>query len=63
MFKIVGFSNFNLLWVSDIIVCEHIKNEKDGKTMLDALNNKVSRYSTYYYKIVPQDHKLYIWEL
>jgi hypothetical protein len=60
--KIVAYSNFDSETVNDVLVADNITNSERAETMLKALNDKVTEYSTYYFKIVPDDYKLYVWE-
>lgn len=59
--KVIGTSNFDEETTSDRLVCENV-NEHYGKIIVDALNTRGGNYSMYFYKLVPDDHKLYEWE-
>jgi hypothetical protein len=57
--KIIGVDNFNRESVADFLVCENVANERVGQTMVDALNRESGDYGSYFYKLVPADHKLW----
>jgi hypothetical protein len=60
--KIIGSSNYDKETVNDILVADHITDERDGKIMTDALNANASNYSHYFYSLMPDDYVLYKWE-
>ena len=59
--KIIGSSNFDDEMVSDLLVCENV-NEHFGEKIVKLLNDKGDDYSTYYFKLKPDDYKLYEFE-
>ena len=60
--KIVQVDNFNRDTVSDKLIAENV-NEYFGKFLVEALNKKyVDDYSPEYYRLMPDDYKLYKWE-
>lgn len=59
--KIIAKSNFDSETVSDVLVCENVK-ETYIKDIVDALNAKVSEHSRYFFEAKPDDYKLYVWE-
>jgi len=57
--KIICTDNFDRESISDRLVCENI-SEYYGKIIVDFLNEKWGGdYGPNYYKLVPDDHKLY----
>lgn len=61
--KIISVDNFNRETVSDILVCENIEAKQYGDCMVKALNDKFSgEDASRYYRLVPNDHKLYKFE-
>lgn len=58
MAKVIGISNFNLESVSDTLIHENM-NEEIAKKEVELLNSKCHDFSTYYYKVVPDDYVLY----
>lgn len=58
MAKVIGISNFNLESVSDILIREGM-SEEEAKEEVELLNSKAHDHSTYYYKVVPDDYKLW----
>jgi hypothetical protein len=59
--KVIGHSNFDLDNVSEVLVCENIK-QSYADILVKALNDRSGENATYYYSVVPDDHKLYRWE-
>lgn len=60
--KIIAVSNFDDESVSDRLVAENIKSEMEARHMAGALNAVTGPNSADYFKVVPDDHKLYQWE-
>lgn len=57
--KIICVDNFNREIYSDRLICENI-HEITGKEVVEFLNNKYSGESSAdYYKLVPDDYKLF----
>lgn len=57
--KIIRVDNFDRETVADRLVAEKV-GEVEGKVMRDALQAKFGgEDSSYYYKLVPDDHKLW----
>lgn len=58
--KIIGVDNFDTEMLNDILVAEGV-TEFYGKIMVAALNVKLCSddNAQRYYKLVPDDHKLY----
>ena len=59
--KIIAIDNFDNESVSDFLVCENI-SEYHGNLIIKFLNDREGDYSSYFYRLVSDDHKLYIWE-
>ena len=59
--KIIAVDNFDNESVSDHLVCENV-NEHYGNLIVKFLNSEGDNYSPYFYRLVSDDHKLYIWE-
>jgi hypothetical protein len=60
--KIINVDNFDRDSVSDKLVCENV-SEYYGEIIVDFLNDRLSsEHSTDFYKLVDDDHKLYVWE-
>lgn len=60
--KIINVDNFDRESVDDKLVCENI-NEYYGEYIVDWLNEKFSgNHSSDFYRLVEDDHKLYVWE-
>lgn len=58
--KIICVDNFNRDYKSDELVCENI-NEYYGKYIVNQLNTYFNgENSPLYFKLVPDDHKLYV---
>ena len=59
--KVIGISNFDKDDVSDILVREDVDQEM-ADDICAAENTKYGgEYSTYFYKVVPDDYELYVW--
>jgi hypothetical protein len=56
--KIIAVSNFDDETVSDSTVCENVGNWY-GPLIVDLLNNHSGERGPRFYKLVPDDHKLY----
>jgi hypothetical protein len=61
-FKIIGVSNFDNETVSDTLVCEGMTQYWAKAIFNDCVGKLNTEYDYYFYKIVPQDYKLYKWE-
>lgn len=59
--KIIGTSNFDNESVSDFLVCENV-NEHWGQRIVKLINEREGENSSYFYKLVPDDHELYEFE-
>jgi hypothetical protein len=59
--KIVGKSNYDLDYVSDILIAENV-NEYYGKLMVTLLQHDMDGTETYYPELVDDDYKLYEWQ-
>lgn len=60
--KIICVDNFAREDRSDQLVCENV-SEYYGKIIVDSLNNKLSgEHSPDFYKLVPDNYKLYEFE-
>ena len=60
--KIIGVDNFDTEIVSDILVCDNI-SEYYGKQIVKFINDTFCKdYSSYFYKLVEDDYKLYKFE-
>lgn len=61
--KIIGVDNYAREDKSDGLVAENV-SEFHGKIMVEALNAKLCRGDSdpIFYKLVPDDHKLYTFE-
>jgi len=56
--KIIGISNYDNDYVSDVLIKENV-TESEGKKIIEKMN-KNNDY--YFYKIVPDNYKLYKFE-
>jgi len=63
-YKIILTDNLNLDYpLSDILVAESIRSESEAEFLAEKLNEKYNtEYSSMYYKAVPGDFKLYVWD-
>ena len=59
--KIIAVDNYDRETVSDFLVCENI-NASKGKLVVDFLNRHYGEPSDYYYRLVPDEYKLYKYE-
>lgn len=59
--KIIAKDNYDRDTVSDELVAEKITQPGLGRIMVDALNNK-SQSNDKFFKLVSDDHKLYLVE-
>lgn len=59
--KIIGIDNFSREYVSDFLVCLNV-NEYYGKLIVDQLNQLNGSNGPTYFRLVPDDHVLYVWE-
>jgi hypothetical protein len=59
--KIIRVDNFDRDNVSDKLIAEGISS-KDAETIVTGLNAKESEDSPDFYKAVPDDHVLYVYE-
>ena len=60
--KIIQTDNFERDTVSDILIAKDI-SENFANIIVDALNTKYSSdYSPMFFKVVPENYKLYKWE-
>lgn len=56
--KIIGISNYNNDYVSDVLIKENV-TESEGKKIIEKMNKNDDYY---FYKIVPDNYKLYKFE-
>ena len=56
-FKVVGISNFNLDYVSDILICDSCY-EYDAKRIADYFNTTYGPRHTYYFVVKPENYIL-----
>lgn len=56
--KIIGTSNFNLETVDDILIQENL-TEEIAIYKCNQLNKKQTEHSTYLYRVVEDNYKLY----
>lgn len=59
--KVIGVDNFDRDSVSDELVEEHL-SEADAKATAKRVNAGHGDMWPWFYKAVPQDHKLFTWE-
>lgn len=60
--KIIGKSNFDNEMVNDILICENIR-KPFGEPIIKFLNESFCNdHSVYYYKLVEDYYKLYIFK-
>ncbi len=57
--KIIGKSNFDIETVDDILLCENVLSLGYGTEICNALNTESGEY---FFKVVPDDYKLYKFE-
>ena len=61
-YKIIGVDNFDRECVSDTLVCDSI-NKYWGDKIVEFMNKAVGGVNAQtYYKLVPQGHKLFVFE-
>lgn len=60
--KIIAVSNHNSETQSDRLVAENIRSEVEAEKIADGLNDSVTDNSPDFYRAVPDEYKLYIWE-
>ena len=62
--KIIQIDNYAREIVSDILIAENIKHAHTASVMCEALNTKYSgEQSAVFFKVVPDDHKLHVFEV
>lgn len=59
--KVIAVSNFNNETMSDILVCENV-NQYWGERIVEMFNRAAGEHSARFYRLVPDDHVLYVWE-
>ena len=59
--KIIGVDNYDRETVSDDLIAENV-NPWNAKRIVDLLNEKESEDSNWFFKAVPDDHKLFKFE-
>ena len=60
--KIIGVDDFDREHVSDVLIVENV-DEYYGQVITDLLNEKWGgETANRFYKLVPDDHKLYVFE-
>ncbi|OAM78194.1 hypothetical protein [Devosia elaeis] len=59
MFKIIGKDNWDRETVADVLVADNIRSERDGKKMVDALNEGANDHTPRWHVLVPASHKLW----
>jgi predicted DNA-binding ArsR family transcriptional regulator len=59
--KVIGFSNYGLDNVSDILVADNLPRDQ-AEALVNRLNDEVQEGDTYFYGVRPDDYKLYKWE-
>ncbi len=57
--KIITVDNFDRETVAQTLVCDHIKSEKVGKIILEALQATYREGDSTWYRLVPDDHVLW----
>lgn len=60
-FKIIGVDNYDRETRSDTFVADNV-SEYYAKRIVDLLNKSAGTHSETFYKYVPLDHKLFVWE-
>jgi len=60
--KIIGIDNFDRDNVSDILIAENV-NEYYGKIIIKFLQECCTSQDLYFPRLVPDDHKLYKFEV
>lgn len=60
--KIIRTDNYGRETVSHTLLCENITSEEIGKLFVATLNSSSSRNPSDWYRLVSQEHKLYVWE-
>lgn len=59
--KIIAVDNLNRESVSDRLVCENIHSMLEGKCMQNALNQQFAGpHSSAWYRLVEDDHQLFV---
>ncbi len=58
--KVIAVDNFNREYVSDFLIKENVTKEDGEKIVGDYYNNKISEYSSWFYKLVEDDYKLHV---
>lgn len=58
--KVIAVSNYDDETMNDSLICDNV-NEYYGKIIVDRLNSMYPE-GRMFYKLVPQDTKLYVWE-
>jgi hypothetical protein len=59
--KIICTDNFDRETENDSLVCENV-NEDMGNKIVSLLLSEEHEHSPNFYKLVPDDYKLYVWE-
>lgn len=60
--KIIAKSNFDKETQSDELIADNILNEYYGEMIVRFLNESSGDHSPNFYKLVPDDYVLYVWE-
>jgi hypothetical protein len=60
--KIIWKDGYDRDTSSERLVAENIKYESEANVMLSALRYSVRQDESQWYVIVPDEHKIYIWE-
>ncbi len=60
-FKVIAVDNYNRENRNDMLICENV-NQWYGNVIVKALQDKEGAHSDNFYKLVPMDYKLYVFE-
>jgi hypothetical protein len=59
--KVIAIDNFNSESVSDILIAENLTLEQ-AVYIVNARNNGGGNYTSWYYRVVEDDYKLYVFQ-
>lgn len=59
--KVIATDNFNREYISDWLVKDNITKE-EASQIVEEYNSKLNDHSPWYYKAVPEYHKLWIFD-
>lgn len=62
MFKVIAVDNYNRETVDDWLLCDNIAQERNAEKIAQLMNNAEGDHASWFFKAVPADHVLSVWE-